>query len=304
LAPTTRSDWDSVVRRHLIPELGAIPLWKLSPRDCDRLYHRMAAEGLGPSRVRCAHVVLHRTVAQAVRWGWLARNPVSDATRPEVPRATVVPPDAAQVRELLAAARENDPALACWLDVAAATGARRGEVCGLRWSDIDLEAATVRIERSVSATKRDGVFIKTTKTDRFRLVSLTAQAVASLADHLERAHESAETTGRSFDRSDLVFTSDPERRQPWRPELVTRRWERLRRQAGLDHVKIHGIRHFVATELLTAGIDVRTVANRLGHARTSTTLDIYWAWVPARDRDAAMYLDAVLRAGPIREPTD
>lgn len=92
----------------------------------------------------------------------------------------------------------------------------------MRWSDIDLDAATVRIERSVSATKQDGVFIKTTKTDRFRLVSLTAQAVASLADHLERAHEAAETT------------------------------------------------------------------------RTSTTLDIYWAWVPARDRDAADHLQGVL----------
>lgn len=76
--------------------------------------------------------------------------------------------------------------------------------------------------------------------------------------------------------------------------MVSRRWERLRRRSGLDHLKIHGLRHFVATELLTAGIDVRTVANRLGHARTSTTLDIYWAWVPARDRDAAEHLQRVL----------
>ncbi len=297
LAPTTRSDWDSVVRRHLIPELGAIPLWKLTARDCDRLYHRMAAEGLGPSRVRCAHVVLHRAVALAVRWGWLGRNPVSDATRPEVPRATVVPPDAVQVRRLLAVAREHDPELACWLDVTAATGARRGEVCGLRWSDVDLDAATVRIERSVSATKQNGVFTKTTKTDRFRLVSLTAQAVASLIDHLERAEAAAAASGRLFDRSDLVFTSDPECQRPWRPELVTRRWERLRKRAGLEHVKTHGLRHFVATELLTAGIDVRTVANRLGHARTSTTLDIYWAWVPARDRDGP---NAGLNSGGFR----
>ncbi len=159
LAPTTRADWESVVNRHLVPGLGTIPLWKLSARDCDQLYHRMAASGLGPSRVRCAHAVLHRAVAQAVRWGWLTRNPVSDATRPEVPRATIVPPDAGQVRQLLAAARALDPTLACWLDVAAATGARRGEVCGLRWADIDLDAATVRIERSVSATARQGVFI-------------------------------------------------------------------------------------------------------------------------------------------------
>jgi len=254
----------------------------------------MAAAGLGPSRVRCAHVVLHRAVAQAVRWGWLPRNPVSDATRPEVPRATVVPPDVDQVRELLAAAREHDPMLACWLDVAAATGARRGEVCGLPWCDVDLAARTVRIERSLSATKKEGVFIKTTKTDRFRLVSLTDRATASLEGLYGNACTRAADRGRGVDPAELVFTNDPDGRHPWRPDRVSRRWERLRRRSGLDHLKIHGLRHFVATELLTAGIDVRTVANRLGHARTSTTLDIYWAWVPARDRDAAEYLQSIL----------
>jgi integrase len=298
LAPTTRQDWHSVINRHLIPGLGTIPLWKLTARDCDQLYLRLADQGLGPSRVRNAHTVLHRAVAQAVRWGWVARNPVSDATRPDVPRATVVPPDLDQVRQLLALARASDSMLACWLDIAAATGARRGEICALRWSDIDLHARTVRIERSVSATKADGVIIKTTKTDRFRLVTLTHQAITSVSAELERAQVEAARAGRAFERNDLVFTNDPAAQVPWRPELVTRRWERLRARAGFQHVKVHGLRHFVATELLTAGIDIRTVANRLGHARTSTTLDIYWAWVPARDRDAADHLQAVLGALP------
>ena len=93
LAPTTREDWSSVIRRHLVPDLGELPLVKLTARDCDGLYVRMASQGLGPSRVRCAHVVLHRAAAQAVRWGWLARNPVSSATRPAVPRVSITPPD-------------------------------------------------------------------------------------------------------------------------------------------------------------------------------------------------------------------
>ena len=101
--------------------------------------------------------------------------------------------------------------------------------------------------------------------------------------------------GRQLELGDQIFTNDPDARRPWRPELVTRRWERLRATSGPSHMRIHDLRHFVATELLTAGIDVRTVANRLGHARTSTTLDIYWAWVPARDRDAAHHIEAILR---------
>jgi hypothetical protein len=94
LAPTTRQDWQSVITRHLQPALGDMPLWRLTARHCDQLYASIASSGSGPSRVRCAHVVLHRAVAQAVRWGWLALNPVSAATRPAVPRTTITPPAA------------------------------------------------------------------------------------------------------------------------------------------------------------------------------------------------------------------
>ena len=154
--------------------------------------------------------------------------------------------------------------------------------------------ATVRIERSVAATKEAGVYIKTTKTDRFRLVSLTERAVRSLTSLQADAESIAAEADRTMSADDLVFTRNAEATEPWRPELVTRRWERLRKRAGLEHVKLHGLRHFVATELLTAGIDLRTVSNRLGHARTSTTLDIYWSWVPAQDEAAAEHLDTVL----------
>ena len=193
LAPTTRADWQCVVDNHLVPALGDIPLWRLTARDCDALYGALKDVGLGPSRVRCTHVVLHRALAQAVRWGWLARNPASNATRPEVPRTTIHPPDAAAVRALIAQASTHDPDMACWLYVATATGARRGEVCGLRWGDIDFAQRSVRIERSVSAT-RAGVFVKATKTGGVRRVSITAQAVEALRDPLSTsgAQRSAE----------------------------------------------------------------------------------------------------------------
>jgi len=168
-------------------------------------------------------------------------------------------------------------------------------VCALRWADVDLNGATVRIERSVSATKTTGIIIKSTKTGRVRLVGLTDDAVEALRSQLRRAHDVARSVGRRVEAEDLIFTNDSQARLPWRPELVIRRWERLRRKTGVGAVRIHDLRHFVATELLSAGIDVRTVANRLGHARTSTTLDIYWAWVPARDRDAARHLQTILR---------
>ncbi|MGH9030419.1 MAG: tyrosine-type recombinase/integrase [Acidimicrobiales bacterium] len=127
----------------------------------------------------------------------------------------------------------------------------------------------MRIDRSVSASATGGVVIKSTKTDRPRSVSLTTQAVQALSERRAGAAQTAKDAGRELDRSEFVFSADPNGRLPWRPERVTQRWVRLRAGIGLRHVRLHDLRHFVATELLVAGIDARTVANRLGHARTS-----------------------------------
>ena len=165
LSPTTRSDWSSVIERHLKPALGELRIWTVSARDCDDLYVKLRSRGLGPWRVRNAHVVLHRAFAQAVRWGWLVHNPVSAATRPPVPRTDIVPPSAGAVRRVLELARGSDPALFSFIAVALATGARRGEVCALRWRDVDLEGRVVRIFSSVCETSA-GLLVKGTKTDR------------------------------------------------------------------------------------------------------------------------------------------
>jgi integrase len=169
----------------------------------------------------------------------------------------------------------------------------------LRWSDIDFAAPSVRIERALAAARGAGVYVKTTKTGGVRHVSITALARDVLAARLEQAQLSAAANGTPQPLpSDFIFSTARSGALPMRPEFLTRRWHRLRATANSPAVRLHELRHCVATELLTAGFDVRTVANRLGHARTSTTMDIYWAFVPARDRDAADHLDAILTAGP------
>ncbi|MGH9291592.1 MAG: tyrosine-type recombinase/integrase [Acidimicrobiales bacterium] len=149
----------------------------------------------------------------------------------------------------------------------------------------------------LSATSEATTYIKSTKTGRVRLVSLTAEAVHALREHRARAELTALGAGRMMEPVDMVFTSDPSARRPWRPELVTRRSERLRDRAGLTHVRIHDLRHFVATELLNRP-DRRPYGRQPPRARPHLDhLDIYWAWVPARDRDAAAHLEVLLGSG-------
>lgn len=148
------------------------------------------------------------------------------------------------------------------------------------------------VTQAVAAIQRGTAPFSRPSCARRTVVSLTTQAVAALREHLR-------TNDLARDGDAFVFSSDADGARPWRPDLVTRRWERLRKKAHVaERIRIHDLRHFVATELLGAGIDARTVANRLGHARTSTTLDIYWAWVPARDRDAAAHLGGLLGVDP------
>ena len=150
------------------------------------------------------------------------------------------------VRAALAASRKADVELWCWLQVAIASGARRGEVCALRWCDVDLDKRFVRIERSVSATAGAGVVIKSTKTGKPRVVSLTTQAVEALVER-KSASGTNRRSGRKRSRrvrsSCSRSTNSGER--PWRPDMVTGRWTRLRKEIGLSHVRLHDLRHFV-----------------------------------------------------------
>jgi len=120
-----------------------------------------------------------------------------------------------------------------------ASGARRGEVCALRWCDVDLDERFVRIERSVSATAGAGVVIKSTKTGKPRVASLTTQAVEALVERKAQAARTAAAAGRDLEESDLVFAIDQFGETPWRPDMVTGRWTRRRKEIGLSHVRLH-----------------------------------------------------------------
>jgi integrase len=139
------------------------------------------------------------------------------------------------------------------------------------------------------------VYEKATKSDRVRVLSLGSSTVDALRTHRGRAAALARCVGGDLKDETFVFASSrPGSTEAYRPDTVTENFERLRRQIGLDHFRFHSLRHFHATQLIAGGIDVRTVAGRLGHASPAVTLGVYSAFLPARDRDAADAIDHIL----------
>jgi len=172
---------------------------------------------------------------------------------------------------------------------------RRGELCALRWSDVDFELGTLDVSRSVVVVV-GGVAEKTTKTDRSRKVALDIVGLTLLKHHQEQATKWITEAGGELAPDAFVFSPFVEATVPYRPDNVTSFFIRVRDEVGAPNVRLHDLRHFTATQLISAGMDVRTVADVLGHSDPSMTLRVYSHVIEERSRAAAVIMGQVLSA--------
>ena len=205
------------------------------------------------------------------------------------------PPSASDAARLLDAAfaMDDDWGTLVWLVMT--TGIRRGEVCALRWRDVDLDAETIAIRRSYILHKGIGVE-KDTKTHQMRRIAIDSETVALLREHRDRVRARLADLGAVFSEQTYVFAGvkTPDHSAPYSPHAVSSRYKEMAERLGIV-THLHSLRHYSATELLSAGVDLRTVAGRLGHGGGgATTLRVYAAWVAASDRKAAELLGARL----------
>lgn len=174
------------------------------------------------------------------------------------------------------------------------TGARRSQLLALRWRDVDFDHGALSFTRA-AVTGHNGVELRPTKTYRTYRVEIDHDTLAVLADYhpswIDRTAICRETASCSARR--------PTGSRPWLPNRVTKQFIAARRQAGLDHFRLHDLRHFMATQMLAAGLPIAKVSQRLSHARTSTTLNVYAHAVPGGDRAAAETLAAILSTAAI-----
>ena len=263
------------------------------PHECDPRCKPHVCTPLAASSIRQCHAVLSSAYAAATRWGWIAFNPMDTALKPRLPAPQPDPPSAEDAARIVAAAWAEDDewGMAVW--TALVTGARRGELLALRWEDVDLSGGTLTIRHSLSE-RAGAAVMKDTKTHQMRRVSLDEATVELLEAHKKAAAQQCDAIGAAFDDDCFVFSYAPDCRRPCSPSGITHRYERMVRKLGI-RTRLHSMRHYSATELLASGVDLRTVAGRLGHGSGGAiTLRVYAAWVAQADQDAARMLAARL----------
>ena len=291
-SPKTVLETRGVLDRYLLKALGGIRLAKLRTADLDRFYRELRVRGgksgkpLSPATIRRIHGILRRALTQGVRWGWLSVNPAIGSSPPRVPIPDISPPAPRDVARLFSLAKGSDPDLAVFVVLAAATGARRSELVALRWLDVDLRGGSVSIGRGL-VSGPDGLVMKDTKTHAVRRVSLDPTSLGFLRDHRAAWDERVAPADLVVREDAFLFSHLLDGSEPWRPDSTTRAFARLCRRAGIEGVRLHDLRHYVATQMLAAGVDVRTVAGRLGHRNAATTLNVYSHFLPEADRQAA-----------------
>jgi integrase len=288
---TTYANYERVIKNHIKPHLGGVPLAKLTAFQIHGLYSSLGQLGKSAETIRLTHAVLHRALKQAVRWRLIPFNMAADVDRPRAAKSEVTPLSATQVNELLSAARGDR--LEALYALAVTAGMRLGELLGLQWSDVDLKGRAVMVQHSLQELAGK-LTLTEPKTNRGRRrIELPQLAVVALNQHRKRMLKEG-LAGVSW-----VFPNASG--GPWRrSHFHAQQYKPLLKRAKLPPIRFHDLRHTSATLLLSQGVHPKVVQERLGHSQISVTLDTYSHVLPTMQLEAATKFDELLKAKPAR----
>ncbi len=324
---TTRAGYEGYIRNHIRPLLGKLQVGRLNGETLDSFYavlrtcrthcggrkyveHRAPGKHecdqrckshecrpLATSSIRQIHFCLRGALKRAVRWRWISTNPLDQAEPPGTVTADPHPPTPEQAAAIVNEAfRDLSWGMLVWL--AMTTGARRGELCAMRWDLLDLDNQVLSIQTSIGQQGAT-TWEKDTKTHQQRRIALDANTVTLLTSYRDHCTSQAQEFDRTLAREGRLFSSSIDHSTWLKPDSVGQRYRRMCAKLGWD-MNIHQLRHYSATELIAAGVDVRTVAGRLGHSGGgATTLRVYSAWVAEADQRAAGHLGGRMPSPPI-----
>ncbi|MFB8245418.1 tyrosine-type recombinase/integrase [Streptomyces sp. NPDC055952] len=286
---STYDKYETHVRLYLVPVLGAKRLESLSVADVRRFITRVQTTHTAAT-AKEAHRVLRTALTAAVREELITRNVASLVEPPRVKQREIRPWSLEETLTFLEAARK-DPLYAAFV-LAIAMGLRRGELVGLRWSDVDLDNRVLHV-RHQTQRRRGELYDDDPKSRRSRVVPMPALCLAPLRWHRLRQREAFDRTGVAWLESGYVFATRNGR--PVEPRNVYRSFTRVARDAGLRVVRLHDARHSTATLLTAAGVAPRVIMEILGHSQISITMDVYTHVVHDTQREAISHMDRLLK---------
>lgn len=316
VAPATYISYEAVVRLHLTPALGKIPLAQLGAHQIQQLkQHKLDAimeagpgirkpvEGqpapaprhLSGSTVRYCLVVLRMALDQACKLDLIPRNVAALVDFPKVEHAEIEPYSPEQAQQLIEAAKGHR--LGALFSVALAVGLRKGEALALKWSAIDIERGTLAVRLALQRIKMPGekkghLILKEPKRSSRRTINLPQVCVSALLQHRAMQEQERHLAGTRWKESDYVFTTGIG--TPLEPRNLERAYGQILATAGLHHIRIHDLRHTAATLLLTQGVHPRAVMELLGHSQIAITMNTYSHVVPALRKETANQMDQIL----------
>jgi integrase len=276
--------------KHLIDGLGHIPVSELREEHIHK-YYREKSKTLSPGTLIKHHNLLRSALSQGVIWRTLTRNVAEAVKPPKVSRKEMRALTGPEVHRMLEAC--EDTAWHSIFHTLTWTGLRRSELLGLRWKDVDLILASLRVVQSVQRLNTGEFIVQEPKTaSGRRTIALSPASCLVLREHREKQEADATLLGRQLAEDDLVF-SHPDG-SPRDPSTLTLAFRRLTRRVGLDGVRLHDLRHTMASLYLEQGVNPKTVAERLGHASVTITLDLYSHCLPGVQEAAAVQFDTAM----------
>ena len=276
--------------KHLIDGLGHIPVSELREEHIHK-YYREKSKTLSPGTLIKHHNLLRSALSQGVIWRTLTRNVAEAVKPPKVSRKEMRALTGPEVHRMLEAC--EDTAWHSIFHTLTWTGLRRSELLGLRWKDVDLILASLRVVQSVPRLNTREFIVQEPKTaSGRRTIALSPASCLVLREHREKQEADATLLGRQLAEDDLVF-SHPDG-SPRDPSTLTLAFRRLTRRVGLDGVRLHDLRHTMASLYLEQGVNPKTVAERLGHASVTITLDLYSHCLPGVQEAAAVQFDTAM----------
>ena len=305
LDDSTKDRYADLIRLHIKPTFGGKKCSEISAEMLELFYarlqvcteqcggRRIGKNGhkcvpLGPATVRKIHFIIQPALAAGIRWGYVMMNVAEQLDAPSAPPSNIHPPSAEEAAAVLNKAWATDPDWATLIWLAMVVGCRRGELCGLQWQDIDFDAQIITVKFSEQQLRRRKSRRKDTKTHQQRRPSFDRDTKTLLLALRERAETRCAAFGAPLSKSAYLFSNEPDYAKSLVLTSVSRRYKKLATSLGLGATQLNGLRHYNATELISAGVDLRTTAGRLGHGNGgATTLRVYAAWSPEADKRAA-----------------